>query len=147
MVISCRFPLSFDGIMRNYIVYNVFTNWNIGKSIMVAACSPTHAARSTKCLRERQRLELKSDRPATSRERAEHDPSKTIMADAMRDLFEEKQTHTLLSWPIYIYISIYSMLTTPCTSRTTGGFVFFFTACFAYHGQLRSRSDGRIFYP
>ena len=39
----------------------------------------------------------------------------------------EKQTPKLLSWPIYIYIWIDSMLTMPRTSRKTGRFVVFFS--------------------
>ena len=63
----------------------------------------------------------------------------------MRDLSAKTNPYTAFMADIYIYISIDSMLTTPCTSRTTGRFVFFFSACSDYHGQLRSRSDGRIF--
>ena len=54
----------------------------------------------------------------------------------------EKQTPTLLSWPIYISIDF--MLTTPFTSRATGTLVGFFSL-FRLSWTLRSRSDDRIF--
>ena len=55
----------------------------------------------------------------------------------------EKQTPDA---PIMV-ISIRFMLATPFPSRSTGGFIVFFfsKACSDYHGQLCSRSDGRIF--
>ena len=116
MVISCRFLLSFDAIMRNYTVYDGLTNWNFAKkTTWRPARSITLAACSANCLRVAANTRTKRDPPPRG-QRGNKSP-------------------TLLSWKIYISIDFMLRPTTSHTSRKTGRFVlFFFKTCSGYHG-------------
>ena len=113
------------------------------------ACSPTHAARSAKCLRvaAKTRTKTRPTRHLTDsgetcragcyfylfmrRRQRKHGEwsSFTSLYAKYANIFE-KQTPTLLSWRIYISIHFALRPTMPCTSRTTGGFVVFFLSLF-----------------
>ena len=138
MVISCRFPLSFDAIMQNYTVYDGLTNWNFAKkTTWRPARSITLTARSANCLRVAAKTRTKRDPPPCGqwgnmlaarifylfnrrRPRKHGVWSSSLNFTQDTPVYSRNKPPTLLSWSIYI--SIRFMLTMPFPSRSTGGF-------------------------